>query len=58
MKTSLEITFFLVAFLAFFANLAVAEEAEGEGEAEGGAAQMWATPLMLVFSTLLAKILY
>ena len=58
MKTSLEITFFLVAFLAFFANLTVAEEAEGEGEAEGGAAQMWATPLMLVFSTLLAKILY
>ena len=58
MKTTGEITFFFMAFLAFFGTLAVAEEAESESEAEGGAAQMWATPLTLVFSTLLAKILY
>ena len=56
MKTTLEITFFLVAFLAFFANVVMAEEAEGEGEAEGGASQIWATTPILLLSAILARI--
>ena len=60
MKTTLEICLFLAALMALFSNpvLAAESEAESESEAEGGAPQMLATPLTLVFSTILAKILY
>ena len=60
MKSSLEICLFLAAMLAIFATptLAAEADAEGEAEGEGGAGQLIATPLALVFSTILAKLLY
>ena len=53
-----EICLLLVALMALFSNPVLAgAEAESESEAESGAT-MWTTPLTLVFSTILAKILY
>ena len=56
---NLEICLLLVALMALLSNPVLAgAEAESESEAENGAPPMWTTPLALVFSTILAKILY